>query len=142
MSLKTALDISVSAIEAERLRMEVISSNIANINTTRSLTGGPYQRLSVLFSEKSFSEILSEESSLIEKKLGGVAVDVVKDKSPFKTVYNPSHPDADEKGFVKMPNVNLATEMVDLTEASRMFEDQITAYNTTKKMMQDLMQLP
>lgn len=142
MSLKTALDISVSAIEAERLRMEVISSNIANINTTRSLTGGPYQRLSVLFSEKSFSEILSEESSLIEKKLGGVAVDVVKDKSPFKTVYNPSHPDADEKGFVKMPNVNLATEMVDLTEASRMFEAQITAYNTTKKMMQDLMQLP
>ncbi|OGC21158.1 flagellar basal body rod protein FlgC [candidate division WOR-1 bacterium RIFOXYC2_FULL_37_10] len=122
--------------------MEVISSNIANINTTRSLTGGPYQRLSVLFSEKSFSEILSEESSLIEKKLGGVAVDVVKDKSPFKTVYNPSHPDADEKGFVKMPNVNLATEMVDLTEASRMFEAQITAYNTTKKMMQDLMQLP
>jgi len=142
VSLKTALDISVSAIEAERLRMEVISSNIANINTTRSLTGGPYQRLSVLFSEKSFSEILSEESSLIEKKLGGVAVDVVKDKSPFKTVYNPSHPDADEKGFVKMPNVNLATEMVDLTEASRMFEAQITAYNTTKKMMQDLMQLP
>jgi len=140
VSLKHAMDVSVSAIEAERLRMEVISSNIANINTTRSLNGGPYRRLSVSLYEKNIS--FSDALNLAEKRLNGVGAKIVEDTTPFKKVYKPSHPDADKDGFVETPNVDLASEMVDLTEASRGYEAQITAYNATKKMIQDLIQLP
>ncbi len=140
MGLDRAMNISVSAIEAEQKRMEVISSNIANINTTRSEDGGPYRRLEAVFNETPYS--FDEALSRAEQKLsGGVDVSVVEDSTPFKKVYNPSHPDSDKEGFVLLPNVELAKEMVDLVGSSKVHEANITAYNASKKMKQDALSI-
>jgi flagellar basal-body rod protein FlgC len=143
MGLDQALDISVSALEAQRRTMEMISSNIANINTTRTIWGGPYRRRITVLGEKALS--FSGELSRAERRLaggGGVeVVDVVEDKTPFSKIYNPGHPDADEQGFVSMPNVDLSNEMVDMVYVSRLYEANVNAFNATKKMMQDTLQL-
>jgi flagellar basal-body rod protein FlgC len=143
MGLNRALDISVSAIEAERRTIELIASNLANINTTRTLNGEPYRRKIALLSEKPLSfadELLRAETRMFT---GGVEVeDIAEDQTPFQKVYNPGHPDADAQGYVLMPNVNMATEMVDLTYNSKLYEANITAFNATKKMLQDTLQLP
>lgn len=142
-SLNQALDISVSAINAERLHMELISSNIANANTTRTMTGEPYRRRVAIMSEKplhSFAEELAFARLRLEG--GGVEVsEVVEDQAPFQRVFNPGHPDADAQGYVNMPNVDLAREMVDMIYASKLYEANITAFNATKKMMQDTLQI-
>lgn len=143
MVLNPALAISVSAIEAERRTMELISSNIANINTTRTIAGGPYRRKIAVLYEKPLSFDAELEKAEQKYLSGGVEVaDVLEDQTPFQKVYNPGHPDADSQGYVLMPNVNLANEMVDLTFNSRLYEANITAFNATKKMMQDTLQLP
>ncbi len=143
MGLNRAMDISISGIEAQRLTMELIASNLANINTTRTVYGGPYRRRVPIIAEKSLS--FAEELSKAEGKLvgGGVEVlDVVQDASPFQKVYKPGHPDADAQGFVSLPNVDLSTEMVDMMYTQRLYEANITAFNASKKMMQDTLQLP
>ncbi len=145
MGLNRAMDISVTGINAQRITMELIASNLANINTTRTVYGGPYRRLMPILSEKPLS--FAEELSMAEKKLlrkgGGVEVmDVVEDTAPFQKVYKPGHPDADAQGFVSLPNVNMSNEMVDLVYTSRLHEANITAFNATKKMMQDTLQIP
>lgn len=143
MGLNRAMDISISGIEAQRLTLELIASNLANINTTRTIYGEPYRRRIAVLSEKPIS--FGEELLKAEHKLaggGGVEVlDVVADTSPFQKVYKPGHPDADSQGFVSLPNVNLSTEMVDLMYSSRLYEANITAFNASKKMMQDTLQL-
>jgi len=143
MGLDQALAISVSAIEAERQNMEIISSNIANVNTTRSLDGGPYRRLYVAFTETplSFEQELGLAQTRLDKKLGGVKALILQDNSPLKKVYNPSHPDADKNGFVDMPNVDMSKEMVNMVESSKMYEANIAAYNSTKKMIQDTLSI-
>jgi flagellar basal-body rod protein FlgC len=141
--LNQSFDISVSAINAERLHMELISSNIANANTTRTITGEPYRRRIAVVSEKplrSFAEELAYARLKLEG--GGVEVtEVVEDQTPFQRVFNPGHPDADSQGYVNMPNVDLAREMVDMVYASKLYEANITAFNATKKMMQDTLQI-
>ena len=142
MGLNRAMDISISGVEAQRITMELIASNIANINTTRTVYGGPYRRRIPVLSEKSLS--FAEELARAEGKIaaGGVEVqDVVEDTTPFQKVYKPGHPDADAQGFVSLPNVDLSQEMVDLTYSQRLFEANVTAFNATKKMMQDTLQL-
>lgn len=143
MGLNRAMDISLSGIEAQRLTMELIASNLANINTTRTIYGGPYRRRIPVLSEKSLSFAEELAKAQAKRSGGGVEVaDVVEDTSPFQKVYKPGHPDADAQGFVTLPNVNLSTEMVDLMYTSRLYEANITAFNATKKMMQDTLQLP
>ncbi|MDD5382854.1 MAG: flagellar basal body rod protein FlgC [Candidatus Margulisbacteria bacterium] len=146
MGLNEAMSISMSGLDAQRLTMELIASNLANINTTRTITGGPYRRRIAVLSEKpiiSFSEELSRAEAKIVGKSGGVEVlDVVEDLTPFPKVFKPGHPDADEQGMVSLPNVNYSAEMVDLIEVQRMYEANITAFNATTKMMQDTLQLP
>lgn len=140
MSIFGSLNINATALTAERARMDVISKNIANVNTTRTSSGTPYRRQVPLFKEiegETFSSILSTESSKIGTtgSSGGVKVSaVVEDKSPFKSVYNPGHPDANEEGFVMMPNIDSVTEMVDMISASRAYEANMTAINTAKSM--------
>jgi len=141
MGLDQALDISVSAIYANRTHMEVISSNLANINTTRTVQGGPYRRKIPVFSEKplEFAEALSSAES---KLSGGIEVnEIVDDPTPFQKVFNPGHPDADSEGFVSLPNVSMAKEMVDMVYVSKVYEANITAYNATKKMEQETLQI-
>lgn len=143
MSLDEALEISVSGIEAQRRTMEMISSNIANINTTHSVYGGPYRRKIAVLTEKplSFSAELAGAQLRLYGGTGVQVSDVVEDKAPFQKVYNPSHPDADAQGFVLMPNVNLSTEMADMVYVSRLYEANITAFNSTKKMFSDTLQI-
>jgi flagellar basal-body rod protein FlgC len=141
MGLDQALDISVSAINANRTHMEVISSNLANINTTRTVQGGPYRRKIPVFSEKplEFAEALNAAES---KLSGGIEVsEIVDDPTPFQKVFNPGHPDADSEGFVSLPNVSMAKEMVDMVYVSKIYEANITAYNATKKMEQETLQI-
>ncbi len=140
MGLDQALAISVSGIEAERRTMELISSNIANISTTRTIYGGPYRRKIAVLQEKplSFEQVLSQAEAKINNAVGGVEVaDVVEDMTPFQKVYKPGHPDADEQGFVQMPNVNLSDEMVEMVYVSKLYEANINTFNATKKMVSD-----
>jgi flagellar basal-body rod protein FlgC len=141
MGLDQALDISVSGINANRIHMEIIASNLANINTTRTVQGGPYRRKIPVFSEKSieFSEALSNA----EKKIsGGIEVSqIVEDNSPLQKVFNPGHPDADSQGYVALPNVSMAQEMVDMVGVSKYYEANITVYNATKRMAQETLQI-
>lgn len=141
MGLDQAFDISVSGIDAQRIRMEIIASNLANIDSTRSITGGPYRRKVAVLSEKilSFPEVLSAA----EQRAGGVeVVEIAEDGTPFQKVYNPGHPDADAEGFVTLPNVSLSKEMVDMVYVQKLYEANITAFNVTKKMAQDTLQIP
>ena len=117
MDLFTAMDISASGMRAQRTRMNIISSNIANAHTTRTDTGGPYQRKDVIFAEKTF-----------ERELSSVEVEGInEDPRPGKRIYEPGNPDADENGYVSMPNVNIMEEMVNMIGASRAFEANTTA---------------
>lgn len=138
MGFLNSLDIGASALTAQRLRMDIISQNIANSETTRTENGGPYRRKMVVFEERaadgSFSDYLTKSSQ--EKLIGkGVRVArIVEDPSAFKKVYDPGNPDANAEGYVEMPNVDTITEMVNMISANRAYEANITAMNTTKSM--------
>jgi flagellar basal-body rod protein FlgC len=134
MQIFKAMRISSSGLSAERLRMDTIASNIANSSTTRTESGGPYKRKIAVFQES-----LEKQMSFISEKQdflgnGVKAVAIVEDSSPFKKIYDPSHPDADSEGFVNMPNVNILNEMVDLIAATRAYEANVTAINAAKNM--------
>lgn len=136
MAFLSSMDITSSALTAQRLRMDVVSQNVANINTTRGEDGEPYRRRVTIFQADeptTFSRTLND--SLSGQAGGGVRVtDIVEDPSEFKLDYNPSHPDADEFGYVRLPNVELAREMVDMMSATRSYEANITVLNSTKTM--------
>ncbi len=141
MDLFSAMKISSSGMKAQRLRLEVVSSNLANINTTRTPEGGPYKRKSVVF-EASPVQKGSAFSNTLDSAIQGVKVTEVKeDKSPPRMVYNPSHPDADERGYVAMPNVNMMEEMLDMLNASRSYEANAMAVNTAKSMAQKALEM-
>ncbi len=135
MNFFSALNISTSGLTAERVRMDVIASNIANSEATRTPQGGPYVRKIVTFSENLQRE-LDKKNNTYEKRIAGVAVNKISndESTPMKKVYNPTHPDADEDGYVTMPNVNMLNEMIDLITASRAFEANVTAINAEKQM--------
>uniref|UniRef100_A0A7C5V2Y7 Flagellar basal body rod protein FlgB n=1 Tax=Caldicellulosiruptor owensensis TaxID=55205 RepID=A0A7C5V2Y7_9FIRM len=134
-----AITISSSALTAQRVRMDVIAQNIANANTTRTENGQPYRRKIVVFEERkqNFSQILNQKIEQIQaSSSGGVRVKaILEDPSPFKKVYDPAHPDADPNGYVNYPNVDIVTEMVNMIEASRSYEANVTALNITKSMI-------
>lgn len=143
MSAFGAMDISASGMTAQRLRTDIISQNIANVKTTRDENGQPYKRRTVVFEEKpsnSFNDYLSVASSSIGN---GVKVSaIVEDNTtPMTMVYDPSHPDADEEGYVYYPNVNTVTEMTNMIDASRAYEANITAFNATKAMTTQALQI-
>ena len=126
----------LSGLNATSKSLEVIGNNIANANTTRTETGEPYRRKIVQVAEDNindFGAILQNEQEIYQ--VSGVMVEaIVDDQSPLKAVYNPSHPDADENGYVMMPNVDTTTEMVEMIEASRSYEANVTAFNAIKQM--------
>ena len=142
MGLFDAIDASGSGLQAERLRMDVTSENLANAQTTKGADGRPYRRKDVVLQEagdvgSSFASVLSSAQGrgLNGTTAHGVKVaGIVEDPSPSRRVYDPGHPDADAKGYVSMPNVNTVTEMTDLIGASRAYEANVTAMQTTKAM--------
>lgn len=143
MGLNEAFEISISGIEAQKLSQELIASNIANLNSTRSIDGGVYRRKVAILEESvpPFSEVLA--SAKAKYQVGGVEVkEVVEDLSMGKRIYDPGHPDADSYGFVTYPNVSLSKEMVNLMEVGKLYEANIVAYNATKSMAKEALQLP
>ena len=135
MSIFQAFDINASGMTAQRFRMDVISQNVANVNTTRTEDGTPYTRKIVSFEEKQttpFSRVLQNTR---QAYLGnGVKVSKVTEdtKTDYVMKYDPSHPDADENGYVSYPNVNIVTEMTNMIDASRSYEANATAFETSK----------
>ena len=134
MSFLQSLNISGSGLTAQRLRMDVISENIANIDTTRTEEGGPYRRkMVVLTTSNDFKNMMVKNLKDYEPSRVEVA-EIIEDNSEFKLMYNPEHPDADENGYVSMPNVDSLKETVDIMEAYRAYQANITALNTVKQM--------
>lgn len=136
MSFLKSMDISASALTATRLRMDIIAENMANSNTTRTESGDPYRRQYVVFQQRQadndFASLLSRTGNAVG---AGVRVTMIgQDDSDYKLDYNPNHPDADEDGYVRMPNVDVVQEMVDMMSAYRAYEANITALNTFKDM--------
>ncbi len=136
-TLLSSMHISAAGMSAQRTRMETIAENIANAESTRGDNGGPYQRREVVFQSipagQRFPDVFS--ASLKQQKPSTVKVSgVVRDTRPFRKVYDPSHPDADAQGMVRMPNVNPIEEMVDMASATRGFEANVTAAEASKRM--------
>ena len=129
------MNISASALTATRLRMDVIAENIANIDTTRTEHGGPYRRKFVVFQERTGDRDFATFFNRACNAQGGVRVlGIGRDMSEFKVDYNPEHPDADENGLVRLPNVEVVQEMTDMMSAYRAYEANITALNAFKDM--------
>ena len=144
MALFQAFDISASGMTAERFRTDVIAQNVANINTTSTGDGTPYRRKIVTFQEKnitSFSDVLERTRNAFVGN--GVKVSKLTEdhETDFIMKYEPSHPDADENGYVSYPNVNIVTEMTNLIDSSRAYEANTTAFDATKTMAQAGLQI-
>ncbi|MCZ8536915.1 flagellar basal body rod protein FlgC [Paenisporosarcina quisquiliarum] len=149
MSLFNGFNISASGLTANRMRMDVVSSNIANANTTRAhLVNGewvPYRRKSVELSQSGVSPFQQQLQSAMNNqstKISGVTVSKIdEDQAPFTLSFDPSHPDADENGYVRLPNVDPIKEMVDLMSATRSYEANITALNASKNMFMKALEI-
>lgn len=156
------LDINAAGLSAQRKRMNAVAENIANVETSRTEAGGPYRRKIVQMKERSaqlFASILSKSSNALsstqpehfsdaelemsssETVPTGIDAEESQDSTPFKIIYDPTHPDADENGYVKMPNVNVVTEMVEMISASRAYEANVIAINAAKTIAKDTLEI-
>ncbi len=156
MAYLSSFDISSYGLSAQRFRMDIISSNIANANTTRTSEGGPYQRRDVVFKAFDFNKVLndkiSEQNNMLEYEnplndpflqehanpaIMSVVVDkVVRDEKEFRYKYEPNHPDANANGYVAYPNVNPVIEMSNLIEATRAYQANVSAFQSAKSIAQ------
>ncbi|MFC1517670.1 flagellar basal body rod protein FlgC [Candidatus Margulisiibacteriota bacterium] len=141
--LDNALEISTSALTAQKIKMNVIANNIANVDTTETADGGPYRKQKVLIQAREFLRGRGVRRQGIGGILGGVqVVSIVEDKeTPLTKVYDPAHPNANKNGFVYYPNVNMTEELVDMTQSSGAFETNVIVFNATKQMMQTALEL-
>lgn len=137
MNFFDSMQTSASGLTAQRLRMNLVSGNLANTNTTRTEKGGPYQRKEPVFAampaKSAFNEILKEELGGIPTEVN--VVEVIDDSRKPLLKFDPMHPDADSQGFVSMPNINVMEEMVTMMTASRSYEANVTAISTSKNMV-------
>lgn len=135
------LRISASGLSAERLRMDTIASNIANVTTTRGENGQPYIRKIAVFQEN-LDKVLNPKTGKVEDNLLGVkAVGIENDTSPLRKVYDPTNPDAGPDGYVTMPNVNIMNEMADMISSTRAYEANVTAMNSEKSMFMKALEI-
>lgn len=141
MSLFRALDASASALTAERVRMEVATSNLANAHTTRTPEGGPYRRRVVFFAPLVERLAASLGGAALSDSRGVVVAGIVEDPSPPRRVYDPGHPDADREGFVALPNVDPVMEMADVMASARNYELNAVAFNTVKQVILKALEL-
>ncbi|AYD40687.1 flagellar basal body rod protein FlgC [Clostridium fermenticellae] len=135
------LRISASGLSAERLSMDTIASNIANVDTTRGADGKPYRRKIAVFQENLNQELDKNTDTYKNELMGVKAVGIVDDNSPLKRVYDPSNPDADSDGYVSKPNVNVLNEMADMMVATRTYEANVTAIDSEKSMFSKALEI-
>ena len=132
MDFFTAFDISATGLTAQRTRMNVISSNLANVHSTESENGQPYRRKDVVVTA---TPMASEFNTVLQEKINAVQVtEIIEDQRPFRTVYEPYHPSADKNGFVHYPNVTVIEEMVNMLSASRTYEANVNVLKASKSM--------
>lgn len=141
-SILSGMEISASGLTGERLRMEVAANNIANLHSTRTPEGGPYQRQTVTFASAMQRQSMLRHAGSVEGSLNGVdVVGVTADTTPGPLIHDPGHPDANAEGFVRMPNVNMSHEMVDMLTASRAYEANLKAMETFRQMAEQSLAL-
>lgn len=144
MGLFQAFDICASGMTAQRFRTDIIAENVANVNTTRTEDGTPYRRKMVTFAERDKDTFHNIFTGKI-RRYGGNGVKVARvlddEETDYIMKYDPSHPDADENGYVSYPNVNIVQEMTDLIDSSRGYEANVTAFNSVKSMAQSGLQV-
>jgi flagellar basal-body rod protein FlgC len=139
MNFLKSLETSASGLYAQRKRMDIIAGNLSNIETTRTEEGGPYRRKMVVMSTKEMDQDFDDMFNTFVK---GVQIEeIVEDKSPFKKVFNPSHPDADKDGYLLKPNVDLIVETTNMLMARRAFEANIAAIKTTRQMVMKALEI-
>lgn len=148
MSLFDSFNINTSGLALERLKLDTISTNIANVNTTRTNDGEPYRKKTVMFSEslKNSQNRITKENSVNNQnrltKSYGVRVTGIEDsQAEFEQVYNPGHPDADVNGYVALPNVNLSDEMIELMKTVRTYEANTSAFDSSKNIMKRALEI-
>ncbi|MFS0751851.1 flagellar basal body rod protein FlgC [Oceanobacillus sp. 1P07AA] len=149
MSIFNSMNASASGLTAQRLRMDVVSSNVANAQSTRATINAdgefePYRRKMVTLQsdQNQFKNVLKHATSSTSTSASGVkTTSITEDDEPFKLVFNPQHPDANEQGYVEMPNVDPLKEMVDLMSATRSYEANITAFNASKGMLMKALEI-
>lgn len=135
MAFLDSLNISGSGLTAQKYRMEIVAQNLANADTTRTEAGGPYRRKLVVLQEIGSTGTFAQALRASSGASGGVRVqEVLDDTDDFKVEYDPTHPDANEDGYVQLPNVDTTQEMVDMMSASRLYEANVTAFNAMKAM--------
>lgn len=134
MDIFTTFDIAASGLKAQRTRLNTISSNMANAETTSTPEGGPYKKKSVVFQSEPVSFKNQLRQSLNNQAEGVKVAKIIEDNEPPQQIYNPSHPDADEEGYVGMPNVSILKEMVDMMSATRSYEANTTVIKSAKRM--------
>jgi flagellar basal-body rod protein FlgC len=143
MAFFDLFDIAASGMSAQRMRLKVISANLANVETTRTPEGGPYKRKQVVFKESNFENFDNVLKSCSEcDNLSKVKVDeIVTDNSEPIYKYDPTHPDADANGFVAYPNINVVREMVDMIEAGRSFEANVASVKAAKELINQSLEI-
>lgn len=143
MDFFSAMKTSASGLTAQRLRLNLISSNLTHINTTRTAAGGPYRRLEPVFTAiQGEGDFATELKDAMDKSPAQVAVtDIVEDPRPPRMEYDPSHPDADEAGYVKYPQINTVEEMANMIAAARSYEANVTAVGMAKSMAQKALEI-
>ncbi len=145
MGLFQSLRISASGLSAQRMRMDVVANNVANLNSTRGVDGEPYRRQSVTFREQaggsSFSDMLGLARGGTDAPAGVQVASIHSDTAAPRKVHNPAHPDADENGDIFLPNIDMVTEMTDLVSANRAYQASVTVLNATKALAQSAISL-
>lgn len=145
MGFLSSLNVSVSGMTAQRHRLTTISENIANLETTRTPEGGPYRRREVIFAavsnDRTFEQELREQDRSLSDSTEVKVVGVVQDTRAPIVKYDPGHPDANQEGYVELPNINLMEEMANLMLASRSYEANTAAFNASKNMAQAALDL-
>lgn len=141
-----AFYISATGLTAQRIRMDLIAENLANVNTTSTPQGGPYRRKDAIFASidaiKPFSHfLLGKAIEWREKRKGVKVVDIIESQEQPKMVYQPQHPNANEEGYVAMPNIDVVSEMVNMISAARAYEANVTVLNAAKSMMEKAIEI-
>lgn len=134
MDIFTTFDIASSALQAQRTRLNTISSNLANVETTSTPEGGPYKKKSVYFESTNLSFKDHLNGSMGKEAHGVKVAKILEDNEPAQRIYNPTHPDAGEDGYVEMPNISVLKEMVDMMSATRSYEANTTTIKSAKRM--------
>ncbi len=134
MDIFNTFKVSSSALKANTIRLNTISSNLANIETSSTPEGGPYKKKSVYFESQDLSFQKELEGNMKNAVQGVKVTKILEDDSPARKVYNPSHPDAREDGYVEMPNINVLKEMVDMMSATRAYQANVTTIKSAKRM--------